>query len=695
MMRALGDTKFLQQLYEQNNQEVFVRIIAIDYNDNIKESIEGWTQNGSCSLDGSSAVRRSCNISFKVVNNMPITDEYWALNNQFKLEIGLTNNINANYPNIIWFKQGTFVINNFNKVVTTSDLTINISGQDKMCRLNGTVGGKLPEEIDFGKMILVSSDNSTFTKEKVPLYTIIQSSLLEYGGEALDKIIINDLDEEGLELLEYRGEQPLYLIYEPIKNDISSSGGIFHGFTMDPTTPVWLSNSERIKISTISQYYQLNSLDNTINLTATKIAYDPLKSCNCVVIKIEYGHTIGYHSVPLVYAGDLILKSGNALTSVYDKIKTQLGEYEYFYDINGNFIFQKKKTYVQNLFSPISGDIVEAQMVKTPYSYSFTNQDMISNISYSPAINTLKNDFTVWGECEGASGKIPVHVRYAIDIKPTYYQNYEGNKFYYTNSYVGTRPLIHSIKCDWREIIYQMAKDYSKFNTKADFFNTLSKLNDYVTNGKTGYENYYATILGFWRGLYFIGDDIAELPLGYSSQDYFDSNHKYAHWHKNVYNQPTQIKFWFDFLDVGDGPLNKLNKKNCGARTEVNTSKQPASIFQNKTPEILFYTQENDRNIRFASQGYTLMWLPRSVEKLFSSSSQSPSLIDQINNLIYQHCCCQETITLSVRPVYHLEPNTRIYVEGVGDLIVNKISYALGHNSTMTISCTKIVDSIY
>jgi hypothetical protein len=46
---------------------------------------------------------------------------------------------------------------------------------------------------------------------------------------------------------------------------------------------------------------------------------------------------------------------------------------------------------------------------------------MISNISYSPAINTLKNDFTVWGECEGASGKIPVHVRYAIDIKPTYY----------------------------------------------------------------------------------------------------------------------------------------------------------------------------------------------------------------------------------------------------------------------------------
>jgi hypothetical protein len=59
---------------------------------------------------------------------MPITDEYWALNNQFKLEIGLTNNINANYPNIIWFKQGTFVINNFNKVVTTSDLTINISG---------------------------------------------------------------------------------------------------------------------------------------------------------------------------------------------------------------------------------------------------------------------------------------------------------------------------------------------------------------------------------------------------------------------------------------------------------------------------------------------------------------------------------------------------------------------------------------
>jgi len=40
-----------------------------------------------------------------------------------------------------------------------------------------------------------------------------------------------------------------------------------------------------------------------------------------------------------VYAGDLIANVGESLTSVLDKLKAMLGEFEYFYDLDGRFIF--------------------------------------------------------------------------------------------------------------------------------------------------------------------------------------------------------------------------------------------------------------------------------------------------------------------------------------------------------------------
>ena len=95
------------------------------------------------------------------------------------------------------------------------------------------------------------------------------------------------------------------------------------------------------------------------------------------------------------------------------------------------------------------------------------------------------------------------------------------------------------------------------------------------------------------------------------------------------------------------------------------------------------------------ARSYTPIWIPKSVNNLFTVSSQYPSLISQVNDLIYQHCCQYETISLTTMPIYYLEPNTRIYVENIGDLIINSISYSLGYSSTMTLNCTRAVNSIY
>jgi hypothetical protein len=57
--------------------------------------------------------------------------------------------------------------------------------------------------------------------------------------------------------------------------------------------------------------------------------------------KIEYGQTAGYRTCDLVYAGDLIANIGDSVTSVFDKIKNMLGQFEYFYDLDGRFVFQR------------------------------------------------------------------------------------------------------------------------------------------------------------------------------------------------------------------------------------------------------------------------------------------------------------------------------------------------------------------
>jgi hypothetical protein len=55
--------------------------------------------------------------------------------------------------------------------------------------------------------------------------------------------------------------------------------------------------------------------------------------------KLEYGQTAGYRITELIYAGELISSIGESLTSILDKIKNMLGEFEYFYDLDGRFIF--------------------------------------------------------------------------------------------------------------------------------------------------------------------------------------------------------------------------------------------------------------------------------------------------------------------------------------------------------------------
>ena len=150
MSNPLLDRDFLDKLYLSQEREIFARIISLTIDEEPLQEITGAVTGGSLSVDGTSSVRRTCSLTI-VSSEVEINAFYWGLHTKFKLFIGLRNKIDEKYPNIIWFPEGIFAITAFNTTQSTNNYTINISGKDKMCYLNGELGGTITALThDFG-----------------------------------------------------------------------------------------------------------------------------------------------------------------------------------------------------------------------------------------------------------------------------------------------------------------------------------------------------------------------------------------------------------------------------------------------------------------------------------------------------------------------------------------------------------------
>lgn len=141
----------------------------------------------------------------------------------------------------------------------------------------------------------------------------------------------------------------------------------------------------------------------------------------------KYGEDIGYTLTDFTYPGELSCLAGETIASVLDKIKNTLGNYEYFYDINGKFIFQEIPNYLTTSYSTS----LFQQMISnkefsfkydmlTPVSYDLSNGKIIQSYQNSPQYKEIKNDFLIWGERETVSGqKVPIRYHLAIDTEPS------------------------------------------------------------------------------------------------------------------------------------------------------------------------------------------------------------------------------------------------------------------------------------
>lgn len=418
----LLDRDFLRLLDLEKEKEIFAKVISLDFQENPMEEIEGRVTQGSVTVDGSSSVRRTCSLTL-AAHELNIHNFYWGLNTKFQLFIGVKNTIKKrtpylelyhNYPDICWFKMGTYIISSFSTSQTTNQYSISLQGKDKMTLLNGEIGGTItPLSWDFGTIQDIEEDGTISITDYL-IKDIILEAVHEHAQEPYWNIIINDLDDYGLELLEYRGDIPLYLLYNVEQEVVDQMLFDISSLNINEATFIYDSRVEPLGTNNATE----------ININGTVYT----------IIKAEYGDTIGYRTTDLTYAGDLISNVGETVTSMLDKLIAMLGEFEYFYDLEGRFIFQRKKTYIESTFSPITNEdsnsnniYVKNAAETSSVIYSFDNSMLVTSFSNSPDFANIKNDFSIWGSRKSINGtEIPIHLRYAIDTKPWYYKNYDG-----------------------------------------------------------------------------------------------------------------------------------------------------------------------------------------------------------------------------------------------------------------------------
>ena len=753
----LLDNIFLEKLFTAYDREIYAKIIALNFDEFPTEEISGKVTGGSINVDGTSACRRTCSLTL-VANEVNINDYYWGLNTKFELQIGLTNRIDEKYPDIIWFKEGIYLITTFSTALGTSSYTINIQGKDKMGLLDGTIGGSLTAlSYDFSREDY-TDENGVSHRRKLPIRDIVTEMIHEYAHEPWENIIVQDLDDFGVELLQYRGTttNPLYLFFNINSQEVEQ-------MTLDGSFTVYKGRQISCAISNIEnivfelndkgeeikgKYYNLNELYTVSNPTAFKLNRNDEEE-NYYIIKITTGQTCGYRMTDITYAGDLIANVGETVVSVLDKICKMLGDFEYYYDTDGKFIFKRKNQYIYKSFNhhtttESSQSYVENSAYISPTVWDFTGSTLVTSFNNTPNLSELKNDYSLWGTRKSLTGNdLPVHLRYAIDKKPTYYKTLRGDA-YGTTTFIDqirdqitkethdeetiNRRIEEKLKdiiiVDWREIIYQMAIDYRRFNHCDDFGLKVQEVNGKQFDGKyiyprgiTGYEQYYTDMEAFWRQIYCPQYDYTTITLSenqyvnakpgeyfvkywntddencyearYLYKDittadltYNDISNGVLHTVSSPYNLTTTYYYkpdpneWIDgWNPIVDNSPESLNfwfdfLDDGGDIERYGTSfvgDRPKAVNDSMIKSIYFRETPTliftDNIAKIDKKlGYSYLQYSPAMASLFTMSTQGKDAIDVLYEHLYKNSYCIESVTVNALPIYHLEPNNMINI---------------------------------
>jgi hypothetical protein len=664
----LADSAFLKKIDSLKLKEEYIKITALNFSEKPIKSIEGICTGGSVSIDGTSSIRRTCNLNLiasDLKNDLTDINNLFSINKKVDVEIGFLNTTEeyTNY-NILWFPLGVYIINNASLNHDASGITISLQLKDKMCLLNGECGGTIPASTTFHEYETID-ENGEYIIVRPTIYQIIQELVNHFGGEQLGKIIISDVDSRIKMVMKWNGSSPLYIIQQ------TSNG--------------------------VTQYTPTVSESDVIGMSYTSYSY---------------GEDIGYTYTDFTYQDDLIGDAGDSVCDILDEIVEYLGNYEYFYDLDGNFVFQEIKNYLNTSkttvdLEKLSNNDYLLDMSNGKSVYTFDNSSLISSYSNTPQYNMIKNNFVIWGIRETASGStIPIRYHLAIDEKPEVGNTYQC--FFYTDPDDG----LVKAKCP---TVFTSKSYFPAIGTEGIFYMDSSSKQIYKWDSTN--KKYTGITVGLtsvttkdWRTELYLQGSSNE-PRGTDSNYYYTElvsewdklyDVKNGCFYEEVKKYPTDIDYFLDFIDSG-AAISELSVSNIGRRTVVVNDDNINCIFEPEIPNLVILNlgSDNIADLReeCENEGQDYIQVDEDIFSMIGTGGTFKSAYDKARELLYQYTSYNESITIDCVPIYYLDANTRITVQDTksgisGDYMINSININLDNSSQMSISCTRALERI-
>lgn len=616
------DDKLMHTLLKERIKFQHVRISLLDFNtEKTLFDISGKIQNEfTLSIDNESNIRRSCSLTFVPDVNDRIYD-LAGLNKKIKVKIGYENTLKHREDfsyyrdiDIFWYTVGVFVISDCRINNTTEDWEVSLSLSDKMCLLNGDIAGVIPDETELSQKNEID-ENGKETTVKVPIYQIISEVVNHYGGEPEQRILISGIPKYIL--------SPAWWCPE------------------SPNIHLWVRYTDT-KPKRIANYLVINGDEEPRNFT-----------------EIKNGEYFGYYYSPFYYVssdGELSTAAGSTVESVLSMINDYLGgAFEYFYDKNGYFHFQKKRTYINDNVVTEEDDVNMTDYTKqldyfydyyTHYSlFTFDDKEIISSIQGVPSYKDCKNDFFIWGTQKTGDDEKKVLYHLSFNHKPLmgkkyrsfittpnpYFKDLDANTI--SGSYKGRNVELAEVYHDKTyfpkkgyELIYYLAEHGSPrdFNTLPTLYMWKDSENDYIEVSRVNDSKH---------PLYIRQTSVDDVPINcyewwnveiensdWRTELFFQMMEDYNNGITNDYYYPQLKAWWYDVYDIGyrneNGKYGKfrdstgldikyyldflrfsnatsmLDVKAIGHRPYVETNDNINCLFEPEIAHTIFYKEE-------------------------------------------------------------------------------------------------------
>lgn len=617
----LSDPAVLAYVDSLQSRTQYVKITVLDSQDYPIRAIEGYATAGSINITNQSPVRRTGSLTMMVKEpdfsqNFSMLDIMYevtnidtliSMNKRIQLEIGIENpgdTYSRDDIDIFWFPLGIYIISNPSVTYNKQGISIQLKLTDKMALLNGEAGGVISMPVTHAPAqyeVMNEKGEKVLKDQEVPTRTLIKTFLHDYGNLQPHEYIIDDIPLQIKQAVYWNGDYDIYL-------------WLFAGVV------VYVYNAE----TTEKQDYY---------------------------IEVKKGDYLGYKIIDFVYPHreNFTTSAGTSVMAALDQIKNTLGNYEFFFDLDGIFHFQEIKNYLNegSSFDDITDAVTDSILYpmttdKTVYSFTDKNATVFSN---NPQYPQIKNDFVVWGQLP--ESELPLRYHLILTQLPA----------------VNEKLFWKKTSDAWEEV---SSASEATLNLEASGQSTNWRLKLYLTAFATNDQSAFAK----------------ELKTEFSKLFDLDK----MQWRVEIPN--GAISYWLDAIDAKQVPniLSDFSIENIGRQTKVLNDNNVNCIFASK-PAVEKVIDDQNWD-----------WGNVDQEKVVTGVYEN-SAYNLVRSSLHEHLSYNNNINLTAMPIYHLDVNQLIHVENNesdihGDYMIQSISLPLTLDGMMTINARKATSRI-